>query len=428
VRLPPELRRRHGGDDRQGNQGSGAGIGRYLWNGSTDVRVKALSPGGIRWLPLVRYQLTPFGTEAAVTNHFAGAWWPTRIEVRVGRAPGARPWGIGVERRARAARPRISRPNRRCFDREARAIAAFSHPNVCAIFDVGHDQGIAFLVMEYLEGETLAARLERGGARTPMTTGPSASTPRPGSGSSTETAASSMTRRALPIAETIRVATALADALAAAHRAGIVHRDLKPGNIMLTRAGVKVLDFGLARMVGRDGAPDGAAATMTVSPLTGLGMLLGTMPYMSPEQLEGKDVDTRSDIFALGAVIYEMATGRRAFEGTSHASLIAAILDRHPTPISDLQPLAPAGLDQIVRTCLEKDPDDRWQHAGDISRQLKWLSAASDRRASSTAVVTDERASPLPRSAIDPNGRWAGRMWRWRSPRSASRPTWQPSA
>ena len=296
-------------------------------------------------------------------------------------------------------------PDRRMrFDREARAIAAFSHPNVCAIYDVGHEGDTAFLVMEYLEGETLAARLERGNARTPSPTRAASSlSARPSSAPPGHDSPAPPVARALPIADTIRIATALADALAAAHRAGIVHRDLKPGNIMLTKSGVKVLDFGLARMVGHD-APGGAlaGATMTAIPVTGAGMLLGTMPYMSPEQLEGKDVDARSDIFALGAVIYEMATGRRAFDGASQASLIAAILERQPPSMSELQPLTPAGLEYIVRTCLEKDPDDRWQHASDISRQLKWLASESERSRSpmapssavaEAAIVGDEPAA-----------------------------------
>jgi serine/threonine-protein kinase len=292
--------------------------------------------------------------------------------------------------------------SRQRFDREARAVAAFSHPNVCAIFDVGHEGDVTYIVMEYLDGETLAARLARGSTRSAsgsQTATRTAATPSPtaaGSGGSQPVDAADR-RQALPVAETIRIAIALAQALAAAHKAGIVHRDLKPANIMLTRARVKVLDFGLARIVGRDTGD--AAATMIASPLTGTGVLLGTMPYMSPEQVEGRDADARSDIFALGSVIYEMATGRRAFEGTSQASLIAAILERQPTPISDLQPLAPAGLDRIVRTCIEKDPDDRWQHASDIARQLRWLETETESgrvAAPATPVAIDPAADTLP--------------------------------
>ncbi|HET9369985.1 MAG TPA: protein kinase [Vicinamibacterales bacterium] len=298
-------------------------------------------------------------------------------------------------------------PDRRQrFEREARAVAAFSHPNVCAIFDVGHQEDVTYLVMEYLDGETLAARLERGSVRTPSVSRATPAPEGPSSGGAGKSVGAADVSHALPVQETLRIATALAEALAAAHRAGIVHRDLKPGNIMLTRTGVKVLDFGLARMTGRD--PGAGGATMTgMVPLTGVGMLLGTLPYMSPEQVEGKEVDARSDIFALGSVIYEMATGRRAFDATGQASLIAAILERQPTPIAELQPVAPAGLDRIVRTCLEKDPDDRWQHASDIARQLRWLSAETESSRSSagadaavnlSSISTSSNAAGLPRT------------------------------
>jgi serine/threonine protein kinase/dipeptidyl aminopeptidase/acylaminoacyl peptidase len=296
---------------------------------------------------------------------------------------------------------------RQRFEREARAVAAFSHPNVCAVFDVGHEGDVTFLVMEYLDGETLAARLARRGARTFLASraashGLATSSPTPIGTGRGDTIESVGGGHGLPIADAIRIATELAEALAAAHRAGIVHRDLKPGNIMLTRTGVKVLDFGLARMIGREAGD--AAATMLAAPLTGAGMLLGTVPYMSPEQVEGKEVDARSDIFALGSVIYEMVTGRRAFEGASQASLIAAILDRQPAPISDVQPLAPAGLDRIVHTCLEKDPDDRWQHASDIARQLRWLATESEPRrdASAAPAPVSETAAAAPTASQRP--------------------------
>ena len=303
--------------------------------------------------------------------------------------------------------------SRQRFDREARAIAAFSHPNVCAIFDVGHEGDVTYLVMEYLDGETLASRLARGSARSDGTsrtpTGEARPVGRAGPAPTDaperqagQTPTVNDRGRALPVADTIRIAIALAEALAAAHKAGIVHRDLKPGNIMLTRTGVKVLDFGLARIVGRDTGD--AAATMIATPLTGTGMLLGTMPYMSPEQVEGRDADARSDIFSLGSVIYEMATGRRAFEGATQASLIAAILERQPTPISELQPLAPSGLERIVRTCLEKDPDDRWQHASDIARQLRWLAAETDssRVAAPATTATRETTADAPPASVRP--------------------------
>ncbi len=266
-------------------------------------------------------------------------------------------------------------PDRRQrFDREARAVAALSHPNICAVYDVGHDAGVAYLVMEFLDGETLAARLARN-------VGPGGAA------------------QGLPVGETLAIASQLAAALAAAHKAGIVHRDLKPANVMLTKSGVKVLDFGLARVATGAAAPGLASGTMTAAtPLTGVGMLLGTLPYMSPEQVEGLEADARSDIFSLGSVLYETATGRRAFEGGSQASLIAAILERQPPPMTQLQPLTPPGLERVVRACLAKAPEDRWQHAGDIARQLAWLSAESESGAvAPTSGATPAAAQPAPR-------------------------------
>ena len=229
------------------------------------------------------------------------------------------------------------------FDREARAIALLSHPNICTLHDIGHHEGLAFLVMEYLEGETLAERLSRqkprssAGSRAGPTPAPRPPRPPP----TGDAARGPASRAPLPLDETIRIATQLADALTAAHRSGIVHRDLKPGNIMLTRSGVKVLDFGLAKLKPSGDVGVNAASTMTDLPLTGEGMLVGTIPYMAPEQLEGRGIDHRTDIFAFGGIVYEMATGRRAFAGESQASLIAAILDREPEPISGEQPLTP---------------------------------------------------------------------------------------
>jgi eukaryotic-like serine/threonine-protein kinase len=225
------------------------------------------------------------------------------------------------------------------FDREARAVAALNHPHICTLYDVGEQSGIAFLVMELVEGETLTARLERG---------------------------------ALPPADALKIAIEIASALDKAHRAGIVHRDLKPGNIMLTKAGAKLLDFGLAKST----TPVGSGAGLSMLPttpanLTVQGTILGTFQYMAPEQLDGQEADARTDIFAFGAVVYEMLTGRKAFEGKSQASLIGAIMHARPTPMSQLQPLTPPGLDQLITTCLAKDPDERWQTAADVARQLK---------------------------------------------------------
>ncbi len=235
---------------------------------------------------------------------------------------------------------------RQRFEREARALASLSHPHICTLYDVGHENGIHFLVMEYLEGETLAARLERG---------------------------------PIPTEQLLRAGSEIADALDKAHRQGVVHRDLKPGNIMLTKAGVKLLDFGLAK-----GTTNLVASALTQvsavptrsQPLTAEGTLVGTLHYMAPEQLEGQEADARSDIFALGAVLYEMATGRRAFLGKSQASIIAAILSSEPTPISALQPMTPPALDRAAKRCLAKDPDDRWQSARDLLLELKWVAVA----------------------------------------------------
>jgi Tol biopolymer transport system component/predicted Ser/Thr protein kinase len=243
------------------------------------------------------------------------------------------------------------------FDREARTIASLNHPHICVLHDIGHQNGIDFLVMEYLEGETLAQRLVKG---------------------------------PLPMQQVLQYAIEISDALDKAHRKGITHRDLKPGNVMLTKSGTKLLDFGLAKLK-QDAAPaipDSQLPTMK-SAITGQGMILGTLQYMAPEQVEGKtdQIDARTDIFAFGAVVYEMATGKKAFEGQSQASLIAKILETDPPPISSLQPLTPPALDRVVKTCLAKDPDDRWQTARDLSRELKWASESGDYRGGAAAAA-----------------------------------------
>ena len=222
------------------------------------------------------------------------------------------------------------------FEREARAISSLNHPHICTLYDVGREGDADYFVMELLEGETLASRLTRG---------------------------------PLKLDEALKVAAQIADALAAAHKKGIVHRDLKPGNVALTKSGAKVLDFGVAKL--RDEAISETATRTT--PLTSQGAMIGTVQYMAPEQLEGKPVDHRADLFAFGAVLYEMLTGKRAFDGQSQASVIAAILEREPRPVSELIPTTPAALDRVVKSCLAKDPDERWQNASDLARELRWI-------------------------------------------------------
>ncbi len=227
------------------------------------------------------------------------------------------------------------------FEREAKAISSLNHPNICTLYDIGNENGVDYLVMEYLDGETLSARLAKG---------------------------------ALPLPELLLITSQIADALDKAHRKGLIHRDLKPGNIMLTKTGAKLMDFGLAKIQMNSGVVTGMSdITRTSTPLTGEGTIVGTLQYMSPEQLEGKEADVRSDIFAFGAILYEMAVGKRAFEGTSQASIIASILKENPRPISDIQPMSPPMLDRVIRQCLEKDPDHRWQSAGDLKRALQWI-------------------------------------------------------
>src|SRR5580658_806986 len=257
------------------------------------------------------------------------------------------------------------------FEREAKAISGLQHPNICVLYDVGSEGDIDFLVMEYLEGETLYARL----ARKPLTTD-----------------------------ETLKIATEVADALVKAHRSGIVHRDLKPGNVMLTKGGAKLMDFGLAKPLGLvtgPGSTSGSAhissmatlaATMAdlASPVTVAGTLIGTVQYMSPEQIQGKEADARSDIFAFGAMLYEMLSGKRAFQGKSQLSLASAILEKDPDPIATIQPLTPPALEQVVRICLAKDPDDRFQSAHDLKLQLQWISAGGS-QVGAPAVVSSRR-------------------------------------
>jgi len=233
------------------------------------------------------------------------------------------------------------------FDREARSISRLEHPHICALHDVGERGGTAFLVMQYLEGETLADRLKRS---------------------------------TLPFEQALQCAIQTADALDTAHRAGIVHRDLKPGNIILTKAGAKLLDFGLAKTNKPVGSGAGLSMLPTTPPnLTAVGTILGTFQYMAPEQLEGREVDARTDIFAFGAVLYEMLTGNKAFEGRSQASLIASILTAEPQSLTNIRPLTPPALEHLVRVSLAKDPDRRWQSMRDVHRELTWIADVASR-------------------------------------------------
>jgi eukaryotic-like serine/threonine-protein kinase len=247
---------------------------------------------------------------------------------------------------------------RQRFEREARTISGLSHPNICVLHDIGRHEGLDYLVMECIEGETLARRLEKG---------------------------------PLPQDQVLKVGAQIAEALEAAHRSGIVHRDLKPGNIMLTASGAKLLDFGLAR----SGVPPAAGGSLTAlathaAPMTQEGLVLGTFQYMSPEQVEGKDLDGRSDIFSLGAVLFEMLTGRRAFAGKSQLSVASAILEKDPDSIAALKPSAPPALDHAVRLCLAKDPAERWQSARDLALELRWIAEGGAPGSGSAALGVRE--------------------------------------
>jgi serine/threonine protein kinase/Tol biopolymer transport system component len=268
------------------------------------------------------------------------------------------------------------------MEREARAISSLNHPHICQLYDIGSQNGTDYLVMEFLEGETLAEKLRKG---------------------------------AMPLAEIYKIGIAVAEALAAAHRTGIVHRDLKPGNIMLTAGGAKLMDFGLAKPLGMQAASSGsssapsftAAATLSgpspLTPLTTAGSIIGTIQYMSPEQIEGKEADARSDIFAFGAVLYEMAAGKRPFQGKSQISLASSILESDPEPVSSIKPQTPLAFEHVVKTCLQKSPGDRYLAAHDIKLELQWI--ASDR--SSSAPATEIAAAPPPVSHKRERMGWA---------------------
>jgi Tol biopolymer transport system component/predicted Ser/Thr protein kinase len=249
---------------------------------------------------------------------------------------------------------------RQRFEHEAKTISSLNHPHICTLYDVGRQDGIDFLVMEYVEGETLATRLEKG---------------------------------PLPLDQVLKYSIQIADALDKAHRNGVVHRDVKPGNIMLTKSGTKLLDFGLAKVAVplSTGNTLTAAATLS-SPVTQAGTIVGTFQYMSPEQVEGKEVDGRSDIFSFGSVLYEMVTGRRAFLGKSNLSVASAVLEKDPEPISSLQPMTPPALDRAIRRCLAKDPEDRWQTARDLELELKWIAEAGSQAGMPVPLVSHRKA------------------------------------
>jgi eukaryotic-like serine/threonine-protein kinase len=253
---------------------------------------------------------------------------------------------------------------RQRFEREAKTISQLSHPHICALYDVGHEGETEYLVMEYLEGETLADRMARG---------------------------------TLPFEQTLRYGIEIADALEKAHEQGIVHRDLKPGNVMVTKSGVKLLDFGLAK----EFASETAAENLTSAPTTGAdltreGTILGTVSYMAPEQVEGKRADARTDIFAFGVLLYEMASGRQAFSGTSQASVFSAILRDEPAPLVSVAPRCPPALNRLIRTCLAKDPSGRWRSAHDVGLQLRTISEGAAAGEPEAAAARPIRTRSLP--------------------------------
>jgi Tol biopolymer transport system component len=286
-----------------------------------EERLRALTPG---------LRLGPYEITGAIGAGGMGEVYKAR-DTRLDRTV-----AIKVLSTALTADPQL----RDRVHREARAISRLDHPNICALYDVGEDRGITFLVMQYLEGESLADRLRKG---------------------------------PIPIDDVLAYAIQISGALDSAHRAGIIHRDLKPGNIMLTKGGARLLDFGLAKIrPAGAGVVSNASATRTM-PLTEQGSVIGTLPYMAPEQLQGKESDHRVDIWAFGCVVYEMLAGRRAFAGETGADLVSAIMSSEPLPIGQTQPVAGPVLERVVRTCVAKSPDDRWQSATDLTRELRWI-------------------------------------------------------
>jgi Tol biopolymer transport system component len=310
-------------------------------------------------------RLGPYEIKAPLGAGGMGEVWRAR-DTRLGRDVAVKvlPAGLAQDEQFRQR-----------FEREARVISSLSHPHICTLFDVGEEAELHYLVMEYLEGEALSDRLQKG---------------------------------PFPLHEVLKYGQQIASALHAAHRQGVTHRDLKPGNVVLTRSGAKLLDFGLAKAAAEGAAKvDGLTSLATEArPLTEQGTVLGTFQYMSPEQLEGQEADARTDIFALGAVLYEMATGRRAFQGKTKTSLIAAIVKEQPPPIAEAQPLTPPALQHVVDKCLAKDPDDRWQSALDVASELRWISTAGS-QAGVAVPIASARARRSRLLAVGAIAGWA---------------------
>jgi serine/threonine protein kinase/Tol biopolymer transport system component len=304
-----------------------------------------------------------------------------------------------------------SQEMRERFEREARAISSLDHPHICILYDVCREAEVSFLVMQYLEGETLADRLARTGRPASDPSRPASQLGGSGGAAGSDPVLSTVSRGPIPFDTALRHAAEIAQALDAAHRRGIVHRDLKPGNVMLTKSGIKLLDFGLAKLAAEDKGIGGFGDATRTSPLTSQGALLGTLHYMSPEQLEGREVDTRSDIHAFGVLLFEMLSGRRVFEGQSQAAIIAAIIGNDPPALPQLADtritlpvVAERALNRLLAKCLAKDPDDRWQSAADLAAELRWI---GEERIRAVPEHTSVGAQP----PAQPASRLRERLW-----------------
>ena len=293
-------------------------------------------------------RLGPYEINAALGAGGMGEVYRAR-DTRLGR-------DVAVKLLAEAS---VNEPDaRQRFDREARLASRLSHPHICPVYDVGTHEGSAFIVMECLDGESLARRLRRG---------------------------------PLPIADALRIAIEIADGLHHAHRNDIVHRDLKPANVMLTKSGAKILDFGIARPTATPHAADASTSTAT----TQAGAILGTPGYMAPEQVRGLQVDQRTDVFAFGALLFEMIAGRQLFGGKTAAEAIAAVLSHPVAPLSTVQPSAPPPLDHVVANCLKQEPDERWQSIFDVATELRWIAQLPSAGGDAAPNVATRRIIPL---------------------------------